>query len=179
MRLISFFIVFLFLGCCKSRKEITIDTSILNSEKIIMDTENILKKIPSSEKYKELKVKYTTNKEKIYLSYGNFNNNYYRIDTLRSIKYLTKNEFKQLKDNIYKLSKIGLVDQDYVIYNPDIWEGIYIYTYKYEDWMLDNPEKITYVSLVNDIAEKDKWFSNTFKIIIRKNRLILVTKIRG
>jgi hypothetical protein len=179
MKLICFFTAFLFLGCCQSRKEISIDKSIVDAEKVILDTENILKKIPTSEKYKELRVKYTTNKGAIYLSYGNFDNNYYRIDTLNSIKYLTINEFKELKNNIYKLSKIGLGDQDYVIYNPDVWKGIYIYTYKFEDWMLDNPEKTPYISLVKNLDEKDEWFNNTFKKVSQKKPIVLLTKIKG
>ncbi len=69
--------------------------------------------------------------------------------------------------------------QDYVIYNPDTWKGIYIYTYKYEDSMSDNPEKIPYISLMQNLDEKDEWFNNTFKKIAYKNPIVLLTKIKG
>jgi hypothetical protein len=177
MKLMIFFTAFLL--CCQSKKEIKIDESISNCKNIIIDTENILKKIPTIDKYKELKVKYTTVKNEIYLSYGDFDNNYYRIDTLKSIKHLTIDEFNVLKSNIYKLSKIGLINQDYIIYNPDIYQGIYIYTYMYEDWMQDSLENIIYISLLRDVYKKDKWFNNTFKIIYNENHFMLLTKIRG
>lgn len=181
MRLATFLIVFLFLGCCQSRKEKKIDKQVLNAEQIIINTENILSKIPSSKKYSNLKPVFSTNGKSIYLSYGNFErDSNYRIDTLKSIPFLNKNEFELLKNNIYQLSKIGMSDQDYIIYNPDLNRGIYIYSYKNsEPWKLDNPEMATYVSLANIIHKNDLWFSNTFKVIRSKNHLLLLTKIRG
>jgi len=181
MRLTTFLIVFLFLGCCQSRKEQKIDKQVLNAQQIIINTENILSKIPSSKKYSNLKPVFSTNGKSIYLSYGNFEkDSNYRIDTLKSIPFLNNNEFEILKNNIYQLSKIGILDQDYIIYNPDANKGIYIYSYKNrESWKLDNPEMATYISLDDSISENDHWFSNTFKIINRKNRLFLLTKIRG
>lgn len=181
MRLVTFIIFFLFLSCCQSRKEQKIDKQILNAEQIIINTENILGKIPSSKKYSNLKPIFSTNGKNIYLSYGNFErDSNYRIDTLKSIPFLNKDEFELLKNNIHQLSKIGISDQDYIIYNPDLNKGIYIYSYKNsESWKLDNPEMATYISLGTKIDEKDLWFSNTFKLIYSKNRIVLLTKIRG
>lgn len=181
MRLTTFLVVFLFLGCCQSRKEQKIDKQVLNAEQIIVNTENILAKIPSSKKYSNLKPVFSTNGKSIYLSYGNFErDSNYRIDTLKSIPFINKDEFEILKNNIYQLSKIGISEQDYIIYNPDLNKGIYIYSYKNnEPWKLDNPEKATYVSLGDKVNENDHWFSNTFKVINSKKRLILLTKIRG
>jgi hypothetical protein len=181
MRLATFLVVFLFLSCCQSIKEQKIDKKVLNAEQIIVNTENILGKIPSSKKYSNLKPVFSTNGKSIYLSYGNFeSDSNYRIDTLKSIPFLNRDEFEILKNNIYQLSKIGISEQDYIIYNPDLNKGIYIYSYKNnEPWKLDNPEKATYVSLSDKINENDHWFSNTFKVISSKKRLILLTKIRG
>ncbi len=181
MKLATFLIVFLFLGCCQSRKEHKIDKQVLNAEQIIIDTENILSKIPSSKKYSNLKPVFSTNGKSIYLSYGNFErDSNYRIDTLKSVPFLNNDEFKILKDNIYHLSKIGISDQDYIIYNPDLDKGIYIYSYKNnESWKLDNPEMATYISLGDKINKNDHWFSNTFKVVNRKSRMVLLTKIRG
>ncbi|VXB09423.1 MULTISPECIES: hypothetical protein [Chryseobacterium] len=181
MRLITFITLFLFLSCCQSRKEQKIDKQVLNAEQIIINTENILSKIPSSKKYSNLKPVFSTNGKSIYLSYGNFErDSNYRIDTLKSIPFLNKDEFELLKNSIYQLSKIGISDQDYIIFNPDLNKGIYIYSYKNsEPWKLDTPEKATYVSLGNKIDKNDLWFGNTFKIISSKNHLVLLTKIRG
>lgn len=180
MRVVFFLIVFLFLGCSQGKKEITIDKDILNAQNVLSNTENILKKIPSSKKYSNIKPVFSTNGKKIYLSYGNFEKDLnYRVDNLKSVDFLNDNEFEILKNNIDKLSKIGIKEQDYVIYNPDLEKGIYIYSYKNEDWKLEQPEMETYISLIENIDESDQWFGNTFKVIIRKKPLMLLTKIRG
>lgn len=166
----------LLIGC---QKETAIDQIVLNSTTIILRTENILRKIPSSEEYKELKVKYSTNKKSIYLSYGHFDNNYYRIDTLQSIKYLTKNELSELKRNIYQLSNMGLSEQNYAVYDPNLRKGIYIYRYKYKDWMADELQMVPYIALAKNIDKNNQWFNNTFKIVTQKDSIVVLTKKAG
>lgn len=179
MRLATILLVIFFFSCNHRRKEI--DKQVLNAKQIIINTEDILNKIPSSKKYSNLKPIFSTNGKNIYLSYCNFEKDFnYRIDTLKSIPFLNKDEFELLKNNIYKLSKIGMSDQNYVVYNPDLNKGIYIYSYKNtEPWKLDNPEMATYVSLDNKIDMNDLWFNNTFKVISSKNNFVLLTKRRG
>lgn len=166
-------IILIALSSC--RKKTVIEQNVLNSTNIILRTESILKKIPSSNKYEDSYPTYYTNGKKIFLSYGDFDNNYYRIDTLQTIKYLTENELAELKQNIYKLSKVGLNDQDCMIYDPDILKGFYIYRYKYEDWMADEPQLIPYVTLAKNVDMNNQWFKNKFKIVSQKGSLVILT----
>lgn len=170
-------IVMLFSSC---HKEKVIDQNVQNSVNLLLNVESTLEKIPSSQRYRGLKTVFNTDENKIFLSYGDLNKDFNeRIDTLHSLKYLSRIELEELKSNIIKLSTIGLSNQDYIMYDPDLRKGIYIYRYKYEDWMADELQMINYIALDKNIDKRNKWFNNTFKIVTQKGSVVILTKNDG
>lgn len=79
----------------------------------------------------------------------------------------------QLKESIYYISNNNLKSQEYTLYNP-YKKGIYLYVYKFEDWIFDEPNKIIYLSVLDDEIIKDKWFNSKFKILKKVNNIYLL-----
>lgn len=108
-----------------------------------------------------------------YLVEGRVNPNKQNIYYTKSIKGLTAKEVIQLKESIYYISNNNLNSQEYTLYNP-YKKGIYLYVYKFEDWMFDEPNKIIYLSVLDDEIIKDKWFKSKFKILKKINNIYLL-----
>ena len=183
---IFFFSLFIILltNCNSKENEFTNLSFDENLVENIKTTELLLKKIKPSRK--DTYPEYMTEKDSIFLfnTFINFNNkdsikegrinpNKQNIYHINNINGLTDDEVIQLKKSIYYLSSNELHYQQYVLYSPNK-EGIYLYTYIFEDWMMEEPDRVVYLSVIDDDIPNDKWFNSSFKILKKVNNIYLL-----
>lgn len=168
--------------------KINIDESLILKEKIT-EIEFSLNKVEKAPKYENLSPQFSTNKKNIYLLYSNINYSYkdsiiegrynpnlQNVTFVDKINGIEHDEMIRLKKNIIFLCDKNICFQEYVLCDPDNQIGFYIYRYVYQEWMLNYPEKIGYIALLNDEIIKSDCFKGNFIILDKLNGLFLITK---
>ncbi|CAL2093265.1 hypothetical protein [Tenacibaculum sp. 190524A05c] len=171
------FMLFVLFLSCNNKKKINFELAELKKIKnIIADTEKIEKEILIKETYRNLKVQFGTNGEKISLFYSKLNENdevFSYIESIDSIPGIDVDKTKLLKKNIFFLHKKGLSYQDFFYCDGGLKD---FYVYQNADNENSEPENILYFSVLSKETISDKCFMSLFEIIEEKEGVYLLKR---
>ncbi|MDO5665385.1 MAG: hypothetical protein Q4G63_09035 [Bacteroidia bacterium] len=196
---ICFYVLFL-VGCNTADKMYMLQIQdVKSTERNILALEKLMNKIPIAPHYENTYPEYVID-DKGYINIlysnikynsvdsiveGRYNPNLQRIDNLYSIEGLTTNEFSELKKIIFSLKKDKINSNEYLYNEFSIKDHsnqikeeykcpFFAYPYDVQEWMVENPEKKSYIIVLNDEQLKSKCFKENFEVKDRKDKLYLI-----
>jgi len=200
-KIIVYAFVFLCIGCTSTKNEYVIKVKdVKRVQENILKEEKILKKISTLNHYENTYPQYDSDSKYIYITYSNinynandsilegrYNPNSQRIDTLKHIDNLSNDDIIELKRSIYYLQTEGITGNEYLSNefivrkeNNEIISSdkcpFFVYPYNVKDWMIENPEKMGYVVVLNKSQVKSKCFVDNYTIQDKKDNLYIITK---
>lgn len=194
------FLLLSLVGCNTASNMYKIQIQDINSvEENILTLEKLIKKIPSAPHYENTYPEYVIDeKGHINIVYsginynnvdsiieGRYNPNLRRIDNLPGVKGLNFSEFSELKEIILSLKGEKINSNEYLYNEFSIKDHsnqvikeykcpFFVYPYDIQEWMVENPEKKSYIILLNNEQLKSKCFKENFEVKDRKGSLFLV-----